>query len=164
MTMDVPTTPETLTHAKRISDRETEITRRFAAPRSALYRAWSEADLFRQWWVPQSFGMTLLSCEMDVRTGGSYRLVFANPSGGEPMAFFGTYKDVVPNERIVWTNEESDQGAVTTVTFEERGGGTLLTVRDLFPSKEALDAEGGASEGMTETLDQLDAFVRTLAE
>ncbi len=161
--MDAIKTPEGHTHAARISDTETRITRQLAAPRAAVYRAWSEADLFRQWWVPQSFGMTLLSCEMDVRTGGAYRLVFEHPQSSEPMAFFGTYQDVVPGERIVWTNEESDSGQVTTVTFEDRDGGTFLTIHDRYASKEALDAEIGASEGMNETLDQLDAFVRTLA-
>lgn len=162
--MDAPTTPEGHTHANRVSDRETRVTRQLSASPAAVYRAWSEADLFRQWWVPQSFGMTLLSCEMDVRKGGQYRLVFEHPQAEVPMAFFGTYLDVVPNQRIQWTNEETDQGAVTTVTFEPRDGGTYLTVSDLFPSKEALDAEIGASEGMAETLDQLDAFVRTLGD
>ena len=162
--MDAIKTPEDQTHAARISDTETRITRQLSAPRAAVYRAWSEAELFRQWWVPQSFGMTLLSCEMDVRTGGQYRLVFQHPQADEPMAFFGTYKDVVPNERIVWTNEESDSGQVTSVTFEDRDGGTFLTIVDRYASKEALEAEIGASAGMNETLDQLDAFVRTLAE
>jgi uncharacterized protein YndB with AHSA1/START domain len=109
--------------------------------------------------------MTLLSCEMDVRVGGGYRLVFKHPAAGEPMAFFGRYLDVVPDTRISWTNEESENGAVTTVTFTEQGGRTLVTIHDLYPSKEVLDAEidGGATGGMGETLDQLAAFVATMA-
>jgi uncharacterized protein YndB with AHSA1/START domain len=152
--------------AERISDREMLVTRRFDAPARLLFAAWSRAELFREWWVPRSFGMTLLSCEMDVRTGGGYRLVFAHPASGEPMAFFGRYLDVVPDTRISWTNEESENGAVTTVTFSEQGGRTTVIIHDLFPSKDVLDAEieSGATGGISETLDQLAAFVATLAE
>ncbi|CAN5584565.1 SRPBCC family protein [soil metagenome] len=151
--------------AERISDRETMVTRSFDAPARLLFAAWSKAELFREWWVPASYGMTLLSCEMDVRVGGGYRLVFKHPASGEPMAFFGRYLDVVPDTRISWTNEESENGAVTTVTFSEQDGRTLVTIHDLYPSKEVLDAEidGGATGGISETLDQLAAFVATLA-
>jgi uncharacterized protein YndB with AHSA1/START domain len=114
------------------------------------------------WWVPKSFGMSVLSCEMDVRTGGKYRLVFA--ASPEPMAFFGTYVEVTPLSRIVWTNEEAgDAGAVTTVTFEEKAGKTLIVVHDLHPSKEALDAGLGAYDGMSETFEQLDEVLVALA-
>lgn len=156
-----PTTAQAPSTATRISDREMEVKRTFAAPAHLVFEAWAKAELFRQWWVPKSAGMTLLSCEMDVRTGGTYRLEFAHPAFDQPMAFFGRYLDVVPGARIVWTNEESEGGAVTTVTFEERDGKTLLTVHDLYPSKEALDNEiaSGATGGLGETLDQLDAFV-----
>lgn len=150
---------------ERTSDRETMVTRSFDAPARLLFMAWSRAELFRQWWVPKSYGMTLLSCEMDVRVGGGYRLVFANPAGGEPMAFFGRYLDVVPDQRISWTNEESENGAVTTVTFSEQDGRTTVVIHDLYPSKEVLDAEidSGATGGLGETLDQLAALVATLA-
>jgi uncharacterized protein YndB with AHSA1/START domain len=106
-----------------------------------VFEAWTKPELFKQWWVPKSMGMSLLSCEMDVRAGGTYRLVFRHAAFPEPMAFFGSYVEVTPHSRLVWTNDEAgDAGAVTTVTFEEKGGKTLVVLRDLYPSKEALDA------------------------
>ncbi len=155
-----------LATVERVSDRELVVTRSFDAPARLVFAAWTHADLFRQWWVPRSYGLTLLSCAMDVRVGGSYRLEFAHPAdSAQVMAFFGRYTEVVPDARIVWTNEESPDGAVTTVTFEERGGQTLLTVRDRYPSKEALDKEvgSGATGGLPEALDQLDAFLAAAA-
>jgi uncharacterized protein YndB with AHSA1/START domain len=149
------------TVVERVSDRELLVTRRFDAPARILFRAWSQADLFRQWWVPKSYGINLLSCTMDVRTGGAYRLEFEQPVPAPPMAFFGTYLDVVPDARIVWTNEESEDGPVTTVSFEDRGEQTTVTVRNQFPSKEALDREleSGGTGALSETLAQLEAFV-----
>ena len=151
------------TSVERLSDRETLVTRRFDAPARLVFRAWTTADLFRQWWVPKSFGMTLLSCEMDVRVGGTYRLEFGMPQSDQPMAFFGTYREVVPDSRLVWTNDESADGPVTTVTFEERDGATMVAIRDLYPSKQALDDAEGATGGMAETFDQLDQLLPTLS-
>ena len=149
---------------QRTSEREVVVTRSFDAPARLVFAAWSRPELFRQWWVPKSMGMNLLSCEMDVRTGGRYRLEFANPGAAEPFAFFGRYVDVVPNSRIVWTNEESgDAGSVTTVTFEENDGKTRLVMRELYPSKQALDAAGtGAADMMGETFAQLDELLVSL--
>ena len=146
------------TTVERKSERETVVTRIINGPPRLVFEAWTKAELFKQWWVPKSLGMSLLSCELDVRVGGGYRLVFSH--NGSTMAFFGKYLEVTPNSRLVWTNEEegADSGAITTVTFEDRGGKTLLTVHDLYPSKEALEASGAAG-GMSETLDQLDAFI-----
>ena len=146
------------------SEREVVVTRTFDAPARLVFEAWSQPELFRKWWVPRSMGMTLRSCEMDVRTGGKYRLVFGDDPAN-PMAFFGSYLDVVPNQRIVWTNEESgDAGSVTTVTFEERDGKTLLVMTELYPTKEALDEAGtGAQEATHETFAQLDALLVALA-
>ncbi len=146
------------------SEREVVVTRTFDAPARLVFEAWSRPELFKQWWVPRSMGMTLRSCEMDVRTGGAYRLVFGDDPAN-PMAFFGKYLEVVPNERIVWTNEESgDAGSVTTVTFEEREGKTLLVLSELYPTKEALDAAGtGAQEAMIETFGQLDELLAELS-
>ncbi|WP_303829661.1 SRPBCC family protein [Asticcacaulis taihuensis] len=155
-------TENKLTTAERISDREFVITRTVNGPAHLVFRAWSDPELFRRWWTPKSFGMTILSCEMDVRTGGSYRLVISHPSMEQPMAFFGRYIEVVPNARIVWTNEEGDgEGAVTTVTFEERDGRTLVVWRDLYPSKEALDEAmiSGATSGFGEQFEQLEALL-----
>jgi uncharacterized protein YndB with AHSA1/START domain len=145
----------------RKSDRELVVTRTFNAPARLVFEAWTKAELFRRWWVPKSMGMVLLSCEMDVRVGGKYRLVFAH--GDSQSAFFGTYKEVTPHSRLVWTNEESDEGSVTTVTFAEQGGKTSLVMSELYPSKEALDAAGtGAADAMVETFGQLDELLVTL--
>jgi uncharacterized protein YndB with AHSA1/START domain len=149
------------TTVERKSDRELVVTRTFDAPPAMVFKAWSEADLFRRWWVPEGAGMSLVSCEMDVRTGGTYRLEFA--MGNRTMAFYGKYLDVVPDSRIVWTNEEEDEGAVTTVTFEDRGGKTLLTFHELYPSTEALEeAMQGAAAGLPTQLDQLDELLSTM--
>ena len=147
-----------VTTVERRSDREVVVTRSFDAPARLVFEAWSKPELFERWWVPKSMGMTLRSCEMDVRTGGTYRLNF-----GEGMDFFGRYIDVMPPERIVWTNEEADENSsVTTVTFEEQDDRTLVVVSEVYPSKEALDAAGGAEEAMPETFAQLDELLATL--
>ena len=153
-----PTT--NVTKVERRSDREVVVTRWFDAPAHLVFEAWSTPELFTRWWVPASMGMTLRSCEMDVRTGGSYRLGF-----GDGMDFFGTYLDVTPPSRIVWTNEEGgEHGSVTTVTLTESDGGTLLVVSELYPSKEALEAEGGgAADALHETFVQLDGLLVELA-
>ena len=155
-----------LTTAGRKSDREMVVTRTFNAPARIVFQAWTTAELFKQWWVPKSFGLTLLSCEMDARVGGGYRLVFRHPAAEEPAAFFGSYLEVVPNARLVWTNEEGgENGAVTTVTFEEKGGATFVVMRDLYPSKEALDeaiASGSTAGGFEETFSQLDELLLAL--
>ena len=146
------------TTVERKSDRELVVTRTFDGPARLVFEAWTKPELFKRWWLPKSMGMSLLSCDMDVRVGGKYRLVF-----GGGMAFFGTYKEVTPHSRLVWTNEESDEGSVTTVTFEEKGGKTLLVMHELYPSKEALDAAGtGAADAMVETFAQLDELLVTL--
>ena len=152
------------TAVQKKSEREVVVTRTFDAPARLVFEAWSKPELFKKWWVPRSMGMTLRSCELDVRTGGKYRLVFGDDPAN-PMAFFGKYLDVVPNKRIVWTNEESgDAGSVTTVTFEERDGKTLLVMSELYPTKEALDAAGtGAQEAMNETFGQLDELLAELS-
>jgi len=152
------------TTVEKKSDREVVVTRTFDAPVRLVFEAWSKPELFKKWWVPRSMGMTLRSCELDVRTGGKYRLVFGDDPAN-PMAFFGKYLEVVPNKRIVWTNEESgDAGSVTTVTFEERDGKTLLVMSELYPTKEALDAAGtGAQEAMNETFEQLDELLAELS-
>ena len=141
---------------ERTSERELVVTRTFDAPARLVFEAWTRAELFKQWWVPKSMGMTLRSIEMDVRTGGRYRLGY-----GDGMDFFGRYLEVTPPSRLVWTNEESgDAGSVTAVTFEEKNGKTLLVLRELYPSKEALDAAGtGAADVMEETFQQLDELL-----
>ena len=151
--------PTTRTSVERKSDRELVVTRTFNAPARLVFEAWTKPELFKQWWLPKSMGMTLVSCEIDVRTGGKYRLGF-----GGGMDFFGRYLEVTPHSLLVWTNEESgDAGSVTTVIFEEKDGKTLLVLSELYPSKEALDAAGtGAADAMGETFQQLDGLLATL--
>ena len=149
------------TTVERTSERELVVTRTVNGPARLVFEAWTKPELFRQWWVPKSLGMSLLSCEMDVRVGGRYRVEFAY--GDSQAAFFGTYNEVTPHSRLVWTNEENDEGSVTTVTFAEQGGKTLLVMHELYPSKEALDAAGtGAAEAMGESFEQLDELLVTL--
>jgi uncharacterized protein YndB with AHSA1/START domain len=150
------------TTVERRSEREIVVTRIFNAPVPIVFEAWSKPDLFKRWWVPKSMGMALLSCDMDVRTGGAYRLVFRF-GDAEPMAFHGKYLEVIPPSRIVWTNAESGQGAVTTVTFEEKDGKTLLVMNDLYPSKDALEEEHGAEDATDETFQQLDELLVTMS-
>ena len=155
------------TTVERKSERELVVARTVNAPARIVFEAWTKPELLKQWWVPKSAPMTLLSCEQDVRVGGSYRLVFSfQGSQSEPMAFFGTYREVIPHSRLVWTNDEAgDDGQISTVTFEEKAGKTLVVMHELYPSKEALDAAlaSGSQEGTLETFEQLDAFVVTLA-
>jgi uncharacterized protein YndB with AHSA1/START domain len=151
------------TTVERKSERELVVTRTLNAPPRVVFEAWTRPELFERWWVPKSCGASLLSCELDVRVGGRYRLVFSH--GASTMEFFGRYLEVTPHSRLVWTNDEGDDGgAVTTVTFEEKGGKTLLVVHDLYPSKDALDGAiaSGATDGMPETLEQLDELLVTL--
>jgi uncharacterized protein YndB with AHSA1/START domain len=146
------------TAVERRSERELVVTRTVNGPARLVFEAWTKAELFRQWWVPRSYGITLLSCEMDVRVGGGYRLVF--PHEDSTMEFFGTYLDVTPHSRLVWTNEEGDGGVtVTTVTFDEIDGRTVVAVHDRYPSKEAADAAAGSTGAMPEALDQLDELL-----
>lgn len=148
------------TIVERRSDREVVVTRMFDAPPGLVFEAWTRPELFRQWWVPKSSGMALVSCEMDVRVGGGYRLEFRHPGAERTMAFFGKYREVVPGLKLVWTNDEGPDGAVTTVTFTEKDGKTLLVLSELYPTKEALDASlEGMEEGMPEQFEQLDQFL-----
>ena len=150
------------TTVERKSERELVVTRTFNGPARLVFEAWTKPELLKRWWAPKSMGISLLSCEADVRAGGKYRFEIGH-GDSNPMAFFGRYIEVTPYSRLVWTNEESDDGAVTTVTFAEKGGKTLLVMHELYPSKEALDrAIAGMEGGMTETFTQLDELLVTL--
>jgi uncharacterized protein YndB with AHSA1/START domain len=161
-----PTPMKNRTTVERTSERELVITRTVNGPARLVFEAWTKPELLKQWWVPKSFPMSLLSCEADVRVGGRYRFVFVfGHDASKPMEFFGRYIEVTPHSRLVWTNDESDDGgAVTTVTFEEKGGKTLLVMHELYPSKEALDGAmaSGEKAGMSETFEQLDELLVTL--
>jgi uncharacterized protein YndB with AHSA1/START domain len=167
-TRESETTPmKNRTTVEQKSERELVITRTFNGPARLVFEAWTKPELLRRWWLPKSSGASMLSCAADVRTGGTYRFVIGH-GGSEPLAFHGRYLEVIPHARLVWTNEEAgDAGAVTTVTFEEKGGKTLLTMREVYPSKEALDEaraqlEAGMEAGMPETFEQLEALLVVL--
>jgi uncharacterized protein YndB with AHSA1/START domain len=152
------------TAVERKSERELVVTRSFDAPARIVFEAWTTPELLKRWWAPKSFGISFVSCEVDARRGGAYRFVFRHPASEQPMEFFGRYIEVTPHSRLVWTNEEGGEGGqVTTVTFEERGGETLVVMHDLYPSKEALDEAiaSGSTSGFGETFEQLDELLVT---
>jgi uncharacterized protein YndB with AHSA1/START domain len=150
---------------ERTSERELVVTRTIDGPARIVFEAWTKPELFQRWWTPKSFGLTLISYEADVRTGGAYKLVIGHPSSEQPMAFFGRYIEVTPHSRLVWTNDEGDEdGAVTTVTFEEKDGATRVVVHELYPSKEALDdaMASGSTSGWGEQFEQLEGLITIL--
>ena len=154
------------TTVERKSERELVVTRTFNGPARIVFEAWTKPELLKRWWAPKSFGISFLSCEADVRTGGTYRFVFSHPASAQPVAFFGRCIEVTPHSRIVWTNEESSDGPLSTVTFEEKGDQTLLVLHELYPSKQALDeaiASGSsATSGAGEQFEELDIVLATL--
>ncbi|MFZ5439365.1 MAG: SRPBCC family protein [Myxococcota bacterium] len=148
---------------ERRSERELVVTRLVDGPVHLVFEAWATPELFKRWWVPRSFGVALQSFEADMRAGGRYRLVFAH--GESTKEFFGTYLEVTPPSRLVWTNDEGGEGqTITTVTFTAKGEQTVVTVHDLYPSAQALDEAiaSGATSGMPETLAQLDELIASL--
>jgi len=153
-----------ITTTDRRSDREVVVTRTFDAPARIVFQAWTTPELLMKWWTPKSFGITFISCEADVRTGGTYRFVMGHPDFDQPMTFHGRYLEVEPPKKIVWTNEEGEPGSVTTVTFEEKDGKTHLLLSDVHPSKAALDEElaSGAISGYPEQFNQLDILLKSL--
>lgn len=154
-------TTQNNTTVERVSDLELVVTRTINAPANLVWEAWTNPELFSQWWVPKSYGLNLDSCELDVRPGGQYRLAFLHD--GATMEFFGTYLEVTPPSKLVWTNDEGDAGqTVTTVTFQDLGGQTLLTVHDLYPSADAVDT--GSTGAMPEVLGQLDELLAGMVE
>ncbi len=160
-----PAATKNRTTVERKSERELVVRRTFNGSARIVFEAWTRPELLKRWWAPKSYGVSFISCEADVRVGGTYRFVFRHPASEQPMAFFGRYIEVTPHSRLVWTNDEGGEGgAVTTVSFEARGAGTLVVMHDLYPSKEALDAaiSSGSTGGFSETFEQLDQVLVTL--
>ena len=150
------------TAVERRSDRELVVSRTFDAPARTVFGAWTKPELMQLWWAPKSTGVPLRSCEMDVRVGGTYRLEFGRDAATS-FAFFGKYIEVTPPSRLVWTNDEAEDTALTTVTFEERNNKTLLTLHELYPAKEALDKTiAGMADNVSEQFEQLDQLLATL--
>jgi uncharacterized protein YndB with AHSA1/START domain len=160
-----PASGKNRTTVERTTDREVVVTRTFNAPARIVFEAWTRPELITRWWTPKSYGMSFVSCEIDLRTGGAYRFVLSHPDFEQPMAFFGRYIEVTPPARLVWTNEEAgEDGQITTVTFAERGGQTRVVLHELYASKEALDEAiaSGATSGFSDDMfDQLDELLVT---
>ena len=154
-----PTPMKNRTTVERTSERELVVTRTFNGPARIVFEAWTKPELLKRWWTPKSYEISFISCEADVRTGGMYRFVFGHATSEQPLEFYGRYIEATPHARLVWTNDEGGEGgAVTTVTFEERGAETLVVMHDLYPSKEALDGAiaSGSTSGCSESFAQLD--------
>jgi uncharacterized protein YndB with AHSA1/START domain len=156
--------PTPITTTDRRSEREVVVTRTFDGPARIVFEAWTKPELIMQWWTPKSFGITFISCEADVRPGGTYRYVFGHPDFDQPMAFVGKYLEVDPPKHLVWTNEESEDGSVTTLTLEEKDGKTHLVLSDLYPNKAALDEAmaSGSIGGYPEQFNGLDQLLKSL--
>ena len=153
------------TSVDRTSQRDLVITRTFNAPVATVFAAWTQPELLMRWWLPKSCGITFIACETDPRTGGTYRFTFGHPASDQPMSFFGKYTEVIPNARLVWTNDEGEEpGAITTVTFEQEGPTTRVTMHDLYPTQEALDdaIASGSTSGFSESFNQQDELLVTL--
>ena len=152
--------------ASQRTDREIIVTRTFDGPARLVFDAWTKPELLMRWWAPKSFGIDFISCEADVRPGGTYRFVFGVSGSDQTMAFVGRYLEVEPPTRLVWTNEENVEGPVTTVTLEETNGSTLLVLRDLYPSKEALDEAiaSGSTSAYPEQFEELDRLLEANLE
>ena len=154
-----PAGAKNLTTVARKSDRELVVTRAFDSPARAVFDAWTRPELFRLWWAPKSMGAALSACEIDARTGGGYRVTFGD-GGSDSMTFFGRYLEVTPPSRLVWTNEESADAPVTTVTFEDQGESTLLVLTELYRSAEPVaGAVAGMEAMMHEQFAQLDELL-----
>jgi uncharacterized protein YndB with AHSA1/START domain len=155
------------TIVERTTDRELVVTRTFNAPAHIVFDAWTKPELLKRWWAPKSFGVSLFECESDLRVGGTYRYAFGRDPKN-PEVFSGRYVEVNSPSRLVLTQiyerMRNAGEAIVTATFEESEGRTRLTLRQLFPSKEALEGAlaSGMEHGMRVTLDQLDALVASL--
>jgi uncharacterized protein YndB with AHSA1/START domain len=153
-------------------DREIVIARTFNGPARIVFDAWTKPDLVKRWWAPTSRGVSVVRCDADLRAGGSYRYVLRIRSGNE-IAFSGTYTEVTPHTRLVYTHvfepaasgaKPEDAAVVVTVTFDERDGKTHLVSHTLCPSATVRDAiiASGMEHGMRETMDQLETLVASL--
>jgi len=146
------------------TDEQILITREFEAPKDLVYRAWTEPGLVGRWWGGERGEVTIV--EVDLRVGGTWRCVMVTDDGSE-VAFYGEYREVVPDERIVSTEVYEgvpEAEALNTVTFAETDGRTILTVLVEHASKEARDAHiaSGMEVGVREGMDLLERVALSL--
>ncbi len=140
-----------------LSVREAVVTRVFDAPARLLFMAYSKCEHIKRWFGPVGYPVTL--CEMDFRVGGSFRFAMTGPDGKLNTPFGGTYREIVPNRKIVFDNgfEGSSERMIVTVTFGEKDGRTTLTIHYEFGTVAMRKAhvEGGIDKGTNSALDQL---------
>jgi len=150
------------------SDLEIVITRTFNGPPRIVFEAWTRPELVRRWWAPKALGVSVVSIDADVRVGGRYRYVLQRGDGGGEVAFSGTYREVAPPSRLVYTQafEPYPDEVIITITLTERDGQTDFVSHELWPSKEIRDMamSTGMEKGMRMTMDQLDELVASLSE
>jgi uncharacterized protein YndB with AHSA1/START domain len=146
------------------ADDQILITREFDAPKELVWRAYTEPELVRRWWHAGRGEMTV--CDIDLRAGGGWRYVMVTPDGFE-VAFHGSYREVVPHERIVSTEVYEpvpEAEAVDTIEFTEAGGRTTITLLVQHQAKEHRDMhiESGMEDGLQDALDLLEQVARSL--
>lgn len=142
------------------SDRQIVVTRLFDAPRVLVFEAWTKAEHVRHWWDPS--GAPLAVCEIDLRPNGAFRWVNRAPDGGEGHAFTGTYREIDPPGKLVFTGP--DQG-IGTLVFTEEGKKTKLTITMECASKKDRDAllQMRVDAGTAQTLENLAAYLPAIA-
>ena len=140
-------------------DRHVVVTRRFAAPPEAVYRAHTEPAIIQKWILGPD-GWTMPVCEIDLRPGGSWSYVWRNPQGRE-FGATGTYREVDPPKRMVQvTKSQSGEEQTNTTTFTEENGRTTVTVSMLFGSKQTRDqGMPYAKMGLEGSYASLDAYL-----
>ena len=147
------------------SDCEITLTRVFKAPRQLVYEAFSKPELLKRWFGPR--GWSLVTCDVDVRVGGSFRFVLRGPDGRE-LGMRGVYREITPPERSVHVESFDDFPGESQVTaiFTEQYGQTTLNATILYPSREVRDAviKSGMEHGAAESYDKLAELLSSMPE
>ena len=148
--------------ADTMTDRDVVVTRTIDAPARIVFEAWSKPEHIKRWFGPAPYPVTM--AEMDFRVGGRYRFAMTDPKGRQMTPFGGEYLEIIPNEKIVFTDAFELPGAeemVMTVTFDEQDGKTTVTVRTTFANlaQKATHVGAGMVEGLSLALEQLDTLV-----
>lgn len=148
-------------------EREILIERDFMAPAEIVFRAWTDPDLVKLWWAPRDLGVSIVTCEAEIRVGGRYRYVLEN-AGGELIGFTGHYREITPPSRLVYTQYvegmEKAGEALVEVNFRSSGARTLVSSRETYPSAEVrhMAVTSGMEQGLRLTWEQLSALLPSL--